>query len=51
MMLRLDQQIENSWDTLMIGASKTSKTPVIGSQFIVTSTAGEAMMIEHFSSQ
>ena len=51
MMLRLDQQSENSWDTRVIGAFQTPKTPVIGGQFIATLTADEAMMVGHFTSQ
>ena len=51
MMLRLDQQSENSWDTRVIGAFQTPETPVIGGQFIGTSTADEAIIIGHFTSQ
>lgn len=52
--LRLDQQSENSWATRVIGAfqtPETPKTPVIGGQFIARSTAVVAMMIGHFTSQ
>jgi hypothetical protein len=51
MMLRLDQQSENSWDTRVIGAFQTPKTLVNGGQFITTATTDEAMMIGHFTSQ
>jgi len=51
MMLRLDQHGESSWDTRVIGAFQNPKTPVINGQFIATSTADEAMMIGHFTSQ
>ena len=51
MMLRLDQHGENSWDTRVIGAFQNPETPVINGQFIATSTADEAMMIGHFTSQ
>lgn len=51
MMLRLDQQSKNSWDTRVIGAFQTPKTPVIGGQFIATSTADEAIMLGHSTSQ
>lgn len=51
MLLRLDQQSENNCDTRVNGAFQTPETPVIGGQFIATSTAGEAMMIGHFTSQ
>ena len=51
MILQLDQQSENSWNTGAIGASQTPETPVIGGQFIATSTADEAMMIGYFNSQ
>ena len=51
MMLRLNEQSENSWDTRVIGAVQTPETPLINGQFIATSTADEAMMIGHFTSQ
>jgi hypothetical protein len=51
MILRLDQQCENNWDTRVISAFQTPETPVIGGQFIATSTAGEAMMIGRLTSQ
>jgi hypothetical protein len=51
MMLRLDQQSENNWDTPVIGTFQTPKTPVIGGQFIATSTADETMMFGHCASQ
>lgn len=51
MMLRLDQHGESSWDTRVIGAFQNPETPVINGQFIATSTADEAMMIGHFTSQ
>ena len=51
MMLRLNEQSENSWDTRVIGAVQTPKTPLINGQFTATSTADEAMMIGHFTSQ
>ena len=51
MMLRLDQQSNNSWNSRAIGAFQTPETPVIGGQFIATSTADEAMMIGYFTSQ
>ena len=51
MMLRLDQQSENSWDTPVIGTFQTPEKPLIGGQFIATSTADEAMMIGHSASQ
>ena len=51
MMLRLDQHGENSSDTRVIDAVQTHETPVINGQFIATSTADEAMMIGHFTSQ
>ena len=51
MMLQLGQQSANSWDTSVIGAVQTPKTPVSGGQFIATSTADEAIMIGHFTSQ
>ena len=49
--LRLDQQSENSWATRVIGAFQTPETPAIGCQFIARSTAVIAMMIGHFTSQ
>jgi hypothetical protein len=51
MRLRLDQHGENSWDTRVIGAFQTPKTPVISGQFIATSNTDEAMMIGQFTSQ
>ena len=51
MMLWLNEQSENRLDTRVIGAVQTHETPRINGQFIVTSTADEAMMIEHFTSQ
>ena len=51
MMLRLDQQSENSWNTRVIGTFQTPETPVIGSQFTATSTTDEAMIIGYFTSQ
>ena len=51
MILRLYQQGENSWDTRVIGAFQTPKTPMIGGQFIATATADAAMMVGHFTSQ
>ncbi len=51
MMLRLDQQNENSWNARVIGAFQTSEAPVIGGQFVAKSIADEAMMIGQFTSQ
>ena len=50
MILRLDQQGENSWDTRVVSVFQTPKTPVISGQFIAAATADEAMMIGHFTS-